>query len=384
MPNANERLVELDALRGFALLGVLVVNIFIFHGPYSHYSEVYGSYNGIDAAVVELTSVFFAGKFLFIFALLFGCGVALQEASHGTGFSAVHARRMVALLLFGATHLIFLWFGDILASYALLGFGLLALRRLGTRWVLIIGGILLLVRPLYYVGATRLGWPMVEMGKPESLETFTEVMRGGNYLEILKLRLREFVAFLPENAVWFIPKTMGLFALGYGAMRARFTEVIRARPGAAVALGAGAVALGLGWMFVRGQVFGLVDLEAIPLVRPVFILGNVLAEFALGCGYVTCLVALFQRSARIARVFAPVGRTALTNYLFQSLACVLIFHGWGLGLYLRLTPVQLVLLAFALYLAQLLGSHAWLRAMNRGPLEALWRRLASLGAPTRR
>ena len=370
-----KRIHELDALRGIALLGILIVNILVFHAPYAYYGEVYGQLEGLESTVVDLVVHYAGGKFLFIFAFLFGYGISMQQHSHGANFSRYFTRRMGELALFGALHILLFWFGDILLSYALLGLMTLPFLRLSNSNILVAGLFFVLFRPLYYVAVLTFGLPLMGGEAPETLEVFYQTFQEGSYLEILSLRMQEFTWFIPENLVWYIPKTWGLFFFGIYAHRTgilgRFSK---------------AHSFSLLWiLFLLGQSvlwntykmdwFATFDLAAQPWWRPILIAVNVTSETLQGLGYIFSLTLLFHLSPNFTTSFAPIGRMALTNYIMQSLICVLLFYGFGFGLYGTLKPSQLMLIAAGIYSLNIIASHAILSRYSSGPLEYLWRKM---------
>ncbi|MEX2593348.1 MAG: hypothetical protein WD426_11270 [Anditalea sp.] len=149
----ENRLVELDILRGFALFGIIVVNIFVFHASYIHYFEFYGSLTGFQGRIIEVIIDFFAGNFMFIYAFLFGFGFYLQEErfqQKQQSFSEFYFRRMFLLALFGSIHILLFWYGDILLPYAVMGMVLLLLTRfVSIPWLICIGVIVYCSFPLY-------------------------------------------------------------------------------------------------------------------------------------------------------------------------------------------------------------------------------------------
>jgi len=373
-----KRIPELDALRGIALFGILLVNVFVFHAPLSYYGEFYGVLEGIQDLTVELVVDLAVGKFLFIFAFLFGYGMVLQQRSRPAIFSTYLTKRMLVLLLFGILHTLLFWFGDILTAYALLGLLAIPLLRLSNRVIFSLGAFFIFFRPLYYVGALYFDWPMVHMGKPVELDEFMAVFQHGSYWEIFQLRMLELLAFMPENLVWYLPKTAGLFLFGIYAARKELFTRIQASHKPYLAMALTFIVLSSAWYYYRLDLFQLIDLEAEPFWRPILISTNVLAETALGFGYIFGFSIIFQHSQFITDLLAKTGRLALTNYIMQSLFCVLIFYGYGLGYYGKLLPTDLVLITIAIFGFNVVFSALYLKYKNQGPLEYLWRRLIKM------
>ena len=124
--HTKNRVHKIDALRGFALFGILFVNIFAYHVPWSHYSEFYASLSGNEKLYHEIMKFFFGDNFFFIFSFLFGYGFWMQYSKYqNKSFNQYWAKRMTGLLGFGILHVVFLAYGDILIPYAILGTSLL-------------------------------------------------------------------------------------------------------------------------------------------------------------------------------------------------------------------------------------------------------------------
>lgn len=372
----KNRITEIDALRGLALFGILVVNIFVFHAPFTHYAEFYGSFEGFELSVVENMIDFFAGKFMFIFAFLFGFGAYLQLQNFKSRFNAFYVRRMLVLLGFGLIHLFCFWFGDILTSYAILGLMLLPFLRLRAGILLGLGIFFLAFRPLYYFGAIAFDWPLAVTQEDAYISEYLEVYQFGNYTDIFVMRLREIKAFLPENLVWYVSKTFGLFFLGAYAAKIDFVGRLRASKTSIFVLPITLIAVSNAWNIFRMDLFAAIDLSQTPLLRPVLIFINVLFESLQGFGYIFLFLLMFQKLPSLSGAFAKTGRMALTNYILQSTLCILLFYGYGLGYYGRLNPSHLILIAIVIYIVNMLLSQVILSNYKQGPLEYLWRRLA--------
>lgn len=369
-----KRIQEIDALRGFALFGILLVNVFVFHAPLSYYSEFYGSFEGLQADAVDVVVNFAGGKFLFIFAFLFGFGIELQKTSWATKFRTHFTKRMLVLLVFGLAHLLLFWFGDILASYALLGLLMLPFLNLSSRWILSLAAFFIFFRSIYYFGVVVFGWPQIAMGKPEDMDTFMSVFQHGTYFDIFQLRMREFFAFMPENLVWYIPKTFGLFFVGvYSARIGLFSRLRGNRSKFIIAFGV-LFFISVFWITVKYGFFSLFDFKSAPIWRPILIGVNVFFETCLGLSYVLGFGMLFQSNNPITRLFARTGKLALSNYILQSFLCVGIFYGYGLGYYGKLRPTDLILITLSIFAINLIFSYIYMKYWSVGPLEHLWRK----------
>lgn len=394
----GERLEVIDMLRGFALLGILLVNLMFFASPvYGVVMEQEVWQGPLDRAAAWFIAFFAEGKFYTLFSLLFGLGFALQlgrAEAKGARLVPLYTRRLLVLLAFGVAHVTLFWWGDVLIDYALLGFVLLLFRALPPRRLLVWAFSFLCVPLLLNVGLLGL----VELGQttPEGAAQMaaaareTEAQIGASYARALSVyRGDDFGAMVAQRL-----QDYGFVTLG--AVLNGFLFVIFA-------------------MFLLGLYVGKRGVlrrvpEHLPLFRKVFVWGAVLGlggtalfkalssssnPFEVGWGSVLglagylvgspalCLcyasgVVLFAQTAlgqRLLKPLAAVGRTALSNYLLQTFVCTTIFYGYGLGLYGRVGPTLGVVLTLLIFGMQVAVSNWWGRRFRFGPAEWLWRSL---------
>ena len=390
----RERIETVDALRALALAGILQVNIQSFAwgagDPLGFFAE---PPRPADAAVHLLLGTFVSTKFLSIFAFLFGLGFALQWRSlrrrlPAADARAAYRRRLWFLLALGLAHGALLYYGDILAAYALIGF--LLLHYAGRRPAVLLaaargwwlGFALLTVASTAAIEALRHAFPpqddpaRVPGWALERLAVYTQ----GGYLEQIGPRLADYQSILGTMALLAVPQIMGLFLLGAIAGRLGWLARPQRHAGlwrAAAWIGAAALpfaAAGAWLNFVAMR-----DSPGDP-TSVGYALQNVGALAA--CLYVALFVRLQQWPPvrRLVGWLAPAGRMPLTNYVVQSLAMGLLLSGWGLALGASASRVELALLALLIAGVQIAASRAWVGRFGQGPLEALWRR-ATYGAP---
>lgn len=384
-----ERLQLMDALRGFALLGILLMNIEFFTRPMHDFTAGVGATEGADGVAAWVIYVFVQGKFWVLFSLLFGMGFALMRErleADGRPFARLYLRRTLALAAIGLAHIVLLWPGDILLAYAITALCLMLFMPLSPRWHWILG-------LLFYFGTTGLfaliGWAMGFM--PDDLRTEVaaqmaddyamglegaRVYAEGGFLAISAQRYSDYFDYMFSSVVAMqVPTILGVFLFGGWLQRsgriARAGEHLRfwlllGLVGAAIGALLVAASVSLGTRFDPVEEFdrGL-------LAMAVMMLGN----FPLALAYLAAFVLLFQTGigSRVLGLLAPAGRMALTHYLTQSLVLGLLFFGYGLGWYGevgRLGQVQIALLLFA---AQVALSPLWLQHFRYGPMEWLWR-----------
>ena len=379
---ARERIPALDVLRGFALFGILLVNIEDFSGPNGFGLRTIWD-NAPDRAAVWLLKCAAEAKFRAVFAFLFGLGFALQ-LRRGVGddraFVARYVRRLAVLLGIGVAHFLLLWEADVLTSYALVGFLLLPFARSSARQVLCASGVLaglavMMLCVIVLLATPRPGGPAAV--PPEKVET-ANVYGHGSYRVVVSCRARQAGSYF-GRIVPTAPSTLMLFLLGLAAGKAGL-----------VFESAGHRAL-LRRLFLGGLLFGVVAngivtvysprLMSLPkLGRLPVVASYVLGSPVLGLAYLAGLTLLLLDpawQARLRPLVAP-GRMALTNYLMQSVICTTLFYGYGLGWYNRISPLAGVGLCLAIFMAQAVLSVWWLRRFRYGPVEWLWRSLTYL------
>ncbi|MFE1552154.1 DUF418 domain-containing protein [Streptomyces sp. NPDC058718] len=384
---AAPRLAHVDALRGFALLGILVVNIGYLASAYHGTGiEDPGFDTPLDAAVRWLVAVFFEAKFFLLFSFLFGYSFTLQldsAARSGAAFAPRFLRRLAGLFVLGALHAVLLFPGDILTTYAVLGLVLLAARRLRPRTAVRSAVVLFAVTAAAYVllalAVHAAGGGGADPGAAAGAERAAEALRGGP-ASVIGAHLDQLpdVAFL---LVFFqAPAALAAFLLGLAAGRGRVLgDLARHRR----------TLVRLQWAgFTVGLLGGLVYAHA-SLVSP----GGAYQILALGIDVVTApllaaayaatvlRLAVGRHGERVTAALGPVGSVTLTGYLAQSLVCALLFTGYGAALVGRVAPPGVLAMALALFAAQAAGARWWLRRYRYGPLEWLLRAWTTLTLP---
>lgn len=384
----GERIELLDALRGFAIFGILLANVLVFSG--SFLAGMAGDttalpYSTFDQVTQFLVHLLVHGKFYSTFSLLFGVGFAVQLAraeALGHPFASFFRRRMGFLWLIGVMHAL-IWAGDILWLYAVVGLFLIPFRQCQDRTLLTWVAALLLA-PVAVYGLVALlisASPAVaDSGGLDSLfrSTFVAFSEGSsrevfeaNFLFLLLGRLPALIVTgRPFNV-------LAMFLVGvYLGRRRVFHDVTAHRPllrrlvvsGLCLGLIAN-VALALLMetdAYFSFQLLGLLQSAAYQIGVP-----------ALCLGYVSSFTLLFTQASwrRRLLVFAPVGRTALSNYVLQTFICLPIFYGIGLGQFGKWGVTTTIALVFVIYSVQAVISRWWLARFRFGPLEWLWRSL---------
>ncbi|MEP7300488.1 MAG: DUF418 domain-containing protein [Caldimonas sp.] len=385
---AAKRIAALDVLRGVALFGIFIMNMPGF--THSLFTPPAPAESGLDSLVGALRELLFAGKFNLMFGLLFGIGFSLQlgrlEATRPAGGAGLfYARRLAALLAIGLCHAALLWSGDVLVVYAVLGFALLAVRRLPDGAVLALIGLCLVypalsdaLRPLLFSFATE----TVAAFEYQDFEASNDAAYGhGSFLDAVFETARIFAwsysspLGLFSYAAFYVQMATGIL-LGLLVGRRRWVERLAslAAPIRRAQLGALVLALVAGTLWLAfGGAGG--EASAPPLAAA---LARTVGRAALMVFYALSVLRLLghPRTARLLRPFGLAGRMPLSNYLLQTLMGTFVFYGWGLGWWGRVGPLAETVLAAGLFLVvQLPLSAWWLGRFQYGPVEYLWRRL---------
>jgi uncharacterized protein len=387
----TERIHSLDVLRGFALLGILVMNIQSFSMPFSAYINptVWGDLTGANRWVWQLSHLLFDQKFMTIFSLLFGAGIVLLSSrleSRGQSSARVHYRRMGWLLVFGLLHAYLLWYGDILVLYAICGLGVYLLRNQPAGRLLLIG-VLAIVLPFalnVFFGWSMQFWPPAKVEEmkadfwqppPDKLAWEVNVYRSG-WLRQMEHRVPtaiEFQTFF--TLIWGLWRAGGLMLVGMALFKLGVFSLERSARfyigmlAVGVLLGIPLIAYGVHRNFAAGW-----D------IHYSFFLGSQFNYWGslLVSGAWVGLVMLIYRAgvlSWLARAFAAVGQMAFTNYLLHTIICTTIFYGHGLGLFGQVERTGQITLVAAVWVFQLILSPLWLRRFRFGPFEWLWRSL---------
>lgn len=388
----EQRLVHLDVLRGFALLGILLVNFEWFTRPVE--AMLLGAdpaLTGMDRMVDWAIRCLAEGKFYPMFSMLFGAGFALmverareQEAS----FWQIYLRRILVLGLFGALHIALFWSGDILLVYAfsalvmVLFFRKTPLARLW-KWALALIVVPLLLAWLI-LGLISLAHLDPETSAEltadfdagramvlDDIERATAIHMHGGFWENVDERLRSFRVLVASSGFVWVPFVIGFFLLGrWLIVSGRLTQV---KVHTEVFRRWRLYGLVLGLALAIGSTVLLYDADMTTVSLQVtlgFTLGTA-ASVVLTLGYLSTIV---LASGRL-QWLAPAGRMALTHYLLQSVVWTTVFYGYGLGLWGQIPRAWHPLLVVLFFTLQIVFSHWWLSRFRFGPVEWLWRTL---------
>ena len=400
-PALPDRHVTIDAVRGVAVMGILLMNVVAMGMPEAAYMNprAYGGAEGLDLGVYLVNFVLFDGKMRGLFSFLFGASMLLvieRAEAKGESRARVHYARMVVLLAFGLAHLWLIWWGDIINHYALIGMIAFFFRRARVRTLIVVGLVFVLVE-LLIVGMFTAGVGFVEAGasrpgaapqliaqyremqnsvgipSPEFIRRDPDIHRGGWWAMVGALFPK--LVWFPLATVFQVgAETLAYMLFGMAAYRTGlFTgawERARYLRWMAIGFGIGIPSYCLmAWALVAADfsmtaVVGLV-IGASTIVRPLMILG-----------WACLLVLLLRRGGALTDRLAAAGRMAFTNYLMTSILVTGFFYGWGLGFYGELGRAELYIVVLGMWALILLWSKPWLSHFRYGPFEWLWRTLA--------
>ncbi len=386
LPIQNQRISSLDLLRGFALLGILIMNIISF-------SNVGIAYlNPTEGAGIEGVNAYFHGfgylfadtRFMSLFSILFGAGVILfaqRAKAKGLSVWKYHYRRMGLLLIFGFMHAYLIWMGDILVAYAICGSFVFLLRHKSNR-TLMIWAILLFIVPLflnlsnYVFTPTEVLEDMFSFYYPTEERIAAEVTAyRSNYLGQMDARIEgaielQTLLFLTEQ-MWRVLSMMlvGMMLFKNGILSGERSDRFYKK------------------MTINGLCFGLVISMAglyfsykmqwkgtwVMCVGHTF---NYVASLIMAFGYIG-LIVLWSKSQMFINLkvgFQNIGRMAFTNYILTSIICTTIFYGHGLGCFAKMNRPQTYLVVFAIWILLFFFSKWVFSKWRQGPLEWIWRK----------
>lgn len=392
--DSKDRLVFIDGLRGFALLGVLLANIRLMGAPSMALVDQSPNSGPVSDLVGLLSHFCLDGAFWGLFALLFGAGFFVMMGPFGSrkvGIGrAAYFRRLFMIGGLGLLHAFALWWGDILMIYAFAGLWLPLFGRLGESHLLTWAVALIAVPTTLFALLFAIALPPApEMAQEWAASYKAEVSvlsdtlvagyRADDFGQVFKARQQEF-AFNSWINLWILPTTLGLMLLGAClARRGRFRLDPRQNPFFRTLLIWSVFPAAAGKL---AYVYGQSDSASFSLAANLcFIIGSTVGGVGSALFYL-CLVRRVYLSGKAVWLrtrLAEAGRMALTLYLMQSLIAGWIFYGYGLGLYGRLNTPTLLALALGIFAAQALFAQVWFAHFRTGPVEFLLRRFTYWG-----
>jgi uncharacterized protein len=411
--STGERLASLDTLRGVAVLGILVMNIYAFAMPLAAYNNplVMGGTEALNIGTWFVTHIFFDQKFMSIFSMLFGAGMILmmnRAESRGATFGPIYYRRTFWLLVLGALHGYLIWFGDILFIYALMGMIVFLLRKAPPRTLIVIAIVILPITLLINFGSSfyienlqeqvaeiqhlENSGEAIDETQQKKLDEWNEMRplfapseadiqkevtaHKGGYVDVLVHRA-PFVVFMQVNLtlVFGIWRVGGLMLIGMALMKLGVLSGERStRFYTRMALWS--YGLGVPLAIFSAAILNAHNFDPLYVAR-VGGIPNYVASILVAFGHIAAVMLVVRSGAfrGIVARFAAVGRMALSNYLMHSVVMTTIFYGYGLSMYAEVPRLWQQAFVLVLITLQLLISPWWLKYFNFGPVEWLWRSL---------
>ncbi|QUW21658.1 DUF418 domain-containing protein [Sporosarcina sp. Marseille-Q4063] len=371
----ENRIEALDITRGFALLGIFIANMLLFHTPYLHVDPYSWFING-DAATFKWIDIFVQGSFYPIFALLFGYGINMQyekSIQRNTPFVPIMARRLWILLGIGLLHGLFIWSGDVLFTYAVMGFLLLIFVRIPAKWLALFAGVLYIIPAAFMYIVTKLlmkansNLLMSDYVDTHQIERSIEAFGSGSFGNIFVFRFFEWL--LIGLGGTFMGFFIVLPIIMFGAALSKWKVIERAKEFKIRLVVIAVLSLAAGiWI----KLLPHLKKPTLDLIQLQDTIGNVI----LAAGYVSlllllCTIPLFRV------VFRPIGkagRMSLTTYIMQSVVATLIFYSYGFGLYGKVDLGTGTWIALGVFAVQVMFAELWLSKFRMGPLEWFWRK----------
>lgn len=399
---SQERISSLDALRGFSLLGILLLNIVSFGLPFAAYMNpsVAGGATGPDLNIWLVAMTFWDGKMRCLFSMLFGAGAVIllgRAERRGAGIEAadIYYRRTIWLIVFGLLHAHLIWYGDILYAYGVIGLLLFPLRNLSAKALLVTGLVIVAIHSVQGIGA---GVGIAELQEKATVQKDEKAIKEWQQLEEMfappqskiqeetknhhggwvdNLMQRSPTAAMFQTSMFFqfaFLDVLGMLILGMGLYKAGVFDASRSMSFYG-AMAAGGLAIGAPLNYWAASKW-VESQFAIPAFFTYIGSTADIGRFAVALGYTGIVMMLCKAGVRfLTAPLAAVGRMALTNYLLTSILMTMYFDGWGGGRFGTLSRHQLYYVVLGMWAINLILSPIWLRYFQFGPAEWAWRSL---------
>lgn len=376
--SSQQRLYEIDALRGLSLLGIILMNILVFSFPYEE-SVLSDVVHGFDATLLHGITLLIIGSFYPIFTFLFGYGLSIMYDNcqmKGINYYPIILRRLIFLMIMGVLHGFFVFSGDILFGYAYTGLIAVlfikskAKRLIKAAIILFILKILLLVIP--FVVFSLLNDPYTQHNfSGVSLAKLIEIKQQGLYTEFLKINALENLYNVLDVVTGsayleFLPYIL----LGIAAQKLKLVKKIQLRKQSAIKWGI--------ICLITGYIVKIPF--ALDFSNSAYQNINIVGGPIVAAGYILIFIAMYQSAhlAKVLKVFTYPGKLSLSVYLTQSIVLSIVFLGIGGGLYNQLSLYQSYTIALLVYGLQLAGYYFYLKYFKMGPFEWIWRKVTYL------
>lgn len=372
----KQRIFSIDALRGFSLLGILLMNILTFAYPYQIINP-FEFFQHQDGAWFKISSLFIIASFYPIFAFLFGYGLSIMyqnSLDKGLNYYPMITRRLLFLLLLGIIHGVFIFYGDILSTYALLGLIAIIFVRLKPQYTLVALSIGIGIFVLLYL------LPMILLKDVTQIESFVglqelervnNILSSADYVSIIGFNLKYFGMNI-ANAILVGPfSILPIMLFGIYAHQINWFNKIKQHKNLYMVIGVVVLILGLAIKMIQIVLEGSVTSQ---------LMSQMIGGPIVALSYIMFFVILCEDQT-VRKILTPlqsIGKLSLTTYISQSIICILIFYGVGLNYYGKLPVLTIYIIGIVIYCVQLILSYLYLLKFKQGPLEKLWRKVTYL------
>ncbi|MBN4908862.1 DUF418 domain-containing protein [Staphylococcus sp. EG-SA-13] len=373
---AKQRIFSIDALRGFSLLGILLMNILTFAYPYQIINP-FEFFQHQDGAWFKISSLFIIASFYPIFAFLFGYGLSIMyqnSLDKGLNYYPMITRRLLFLLLLGIIHGVFIFYGDILSTYALLGLIAIIFVRLKPQYTLVALSIGIGIFVLLYL------LPMILLKDVTQIESFVglqelervnNILSSADYVSIIGFNLKYFGMNI-ANAILVGPfSILPIMLFGIYAHQINWFNKIKQHKNLYMVIGVVVLILGLAIKMIQIVLEGSVTSQ---------LMSQMIGGPIVALSYIMFFVILCedQTARKILTPLQSIGKLSLTTYIMQSVICIIIFYGVGFNFYGKLPVLNIYIIGIVIYFVQLIMSYLYLMKFKQGPLEKLWRKVTYL------
>jgi len=387
VPAQTERFEIIDCLRGCGLFGILLMNITSFGHIFIFYVNpmAYGTMERQDLFSWIFTHSFAQLKFITIYSMVFGAGLILFSEKiklNGGSIKQFNLKRNISLIFIGLIHGYFFWHGDVLAVYGFCGLLLLYCLEWSSKKLIIYGFIMISVSSLIALFKGHFSFTMVSADSiynlwfptKEAISYEISIFRKG-WFEGLLMRMSftniMYTTIFPQNLFWRIIGSMligmGLYKLGFLTGN-KSIKTYKKSMLLGFFFGFPIIFLGI-YMYLNSE------FEA----NYSYYYGefwNYWGSLGVSFGYVCAIILIEKKKLLVPfmKTFKLVGRLGLSNYLFQTIVCIFIFRGIGLGLFGQLNRLSLIGLTILIFLVQVLISNIYLKYFTYGPFEWIIRK----------
>lgn len=378
----SDRIHEIDGIRGFALLGILMMNIMSFATPMMQdgmeqqtTERFTGQYNEWS---IFFINTFVTTNFYTMFSFLFGLGfyIFLSRAENKVqSTNILFLRRMGMLLIFGILHGVLLWYGDILWTYAVTGVLLLFFYKLSPKINLIIGvGILGIFTVFLLLMSLLLFGVNVPVEGAFSLPfDMTETIIDGSYSDLILIN-STFLGISLMNIIFLVPSVLAVFLIGLYAGQKGIFNNIDAHGSLINKVAAVGLGIGLPIKILTGYAVTYQSLDTAWAMLSM--LSSTIGGPLMSLGYIALFLIIAGKVPAMVKILQPVGQMALTNYIMQTVIMMIIFYGFNL--FNRVDAVYFIPIVLAVFAVQIIYSHLWMKVFKFGPLEWIWRTVTYL------